>query len=330
MFGTSNDPIEAGSGAALSDEQRALVKNNLGLVAVHLRRFVPRDSRPRGRTEWRDLFQEGCLGLIQAAMKFDPARNIAFAAFALPRIHQAVSLAIRRSSTMLAIPRHPPKKRRKGRRSTDRCDPYTPPRMRSLPSESGPYGLRARQNRRGEPAPETVGDRLRDKYDRAVRSAGDSLGQGRQARDDRRELIHKLVEERLLVPQEDAKKALRLIARETGSSYARVAQCEKKLLDETRRALDVDPEFAELRRLARHDPVGLNMTLDDSVERVLAECSAEAFVQRFRGAAGSQRSRMLAALLEVAPADVDDMVRRQVSALPCEVRERVLRSVAEE
>lgn len=326
MFGVDPQSDRPAVGA-LSEEQKALVRDNLGLVAVHLRRFVPRDRRPHHRAEWRDLFQEGCLGLINAAISFDPGRNIAFPAYALPRIHHAVSLALRRGSTMIAIPRHPPKKRRARQQHAQRSDPYTPPRVRNFASESGPYGLRARQNRPADPPGETVGDRLRDKYDRAVRSAGEAAARTRHARDDRRELVRKLVEDRLLVPQEEARKSMRQVARETGSSYARVAQCEKKLLDETRRTLDGDPEFAELRRLARHDPIGVHAIVDESIDRGLAERSAEEFMRQYRSAQPDQRMAMLSTLLEVAPRNMDDLMRKQLAGLPAHLRERVLGSV---
>ncbi len=65
----------------------------MGLVAVHLRRYVANLGEPRRDREWEDLFQEGCIGLIRATVRFRPERGITFAAFALPRIHNAVSKA---------------------------------------------------------------------------------------------------------------------------------------------------------------------------------------------------------------------------------------------
>ena len=78
----------------LTDEQRRLVRDNVGLVAVHLRRNVVNLLHPKWEREWDDLFQEGCLGLIRAATAYRAERGIPFAAFALPRIHNAVSRAI--------------------------------------------------------------------------------------------------------------------------------------------------------------------------------------------------------------------------------------------
>ena len=80
--------------APLNDEQRSLVQQNTGLVYVHMKNYVNPLGIPWTRREWDDLIQEGTLGLIRAAQKFDPARNIPFAAFALPRIHTAVRRAM--------------------------------------------------------------------------------------------------------------------------------------------------------------------------------------------------------------------------------------------
>ncbi|MCH9002296.1 MAG: hypothetical protein IIC02_06955, partial [Planctomycetes bacterium] len=88
----------------LSDTQRKLVSENIGLVAVHLRRHVANLAEPRRDREWDDLFQEGCLGLAAAAERFRPERGIPFAAFALPRIHNAVSKALQRRFSIVYVP----------------------------------------------------------------------------------------------------------------------------------------------------------------------------------------------------------------------------------
>ena len=77
----------------LTPAQRDLVAANLGLVGVHMRRVSCRVSPMRDR-ERDDLFQEGYLGLITAAQRYTPAHHMPFAAFAIPRIHNAVSMAL--------------------------------------------------------------------------------------------------------------------------------------------------------------------------------------------------------------------------------------------
>ena len=88
----------------LTDQQRRIVNENIGLVAVHLRRYVTNLSQPRRDREWEDLFQEGCLGLIDAATRFRAERGIPFVAFALPRIHNAVSKALQAKFSTVRIP----------------------------------------------------------------------------------------------------------------------------------------------------------------------------------------------------------------------------------
>lgn len=103
----------------LSDAQRRLVADNCGLVAVHLRRHVFNLREPRRDREWEDLFQEGCIGLLRAAVRFDENAGIPFAAFALPRIHQAVSLAIQERFSLV---RDPGRARRNRRSAAERED----------------------------------------------------------------------------------------------------------------------------------------------------------------------------------------------------------------
>lgn len=88
----------------LTDEQQRLVRENIGLVSVHLRRYVGNLAFPRRDREWDDLFQEGCLGLIQAAVAFRQERGIPFAAFALARIHNAVSRALHCKFSTVHVP----------------------------------------------------------------------------------------------------------------------------------------------------------------------------------------------------------------------------------
>lgn len=57
-----------------------LVQENLGLVWSILKRFKGRD------VETEDLFQIGCIGLIKAIKKFDPAFKVCFSTYAVPMI----------------------------------------------------------------------------------------------------------------------------------------------------------------------------------------------------------------------------------------------------
>ena len=324
------------TGARLGEGRRRLVAENIGLVSVHLRRHVQDLSVPRRDREWEDLFQEGCLGLIQAAMSFRAERGIPFAAFALPRIHNAVSRALQtRFSTV-----HVPPKRRRARdtgqperearpHSTERRRP----RVRSLAHDADSR-LEDRRRREpwGDPARsdaysscDTIGQRLRGKYERAVRSACETMSRKTSIRGDRDKLVRILVEERLLVPHEESRRALRQIARDTRSSYARVAQSERGLGDAIRQALQRDPEFVELRRVARTDPNGTDLPIEDDIERRLAAASADAFVRRFHQADMMQRAEMFDTLAGLIHYSIDDIAREGIPHLSSREREQLLR-----
>ena len=60
------------------ENREKLIEENLGLVHACANKF-----RGRG-TEYDDLFQAGCVGLIKAADGFDPSRGFAFSTYAVP------------------------------------------------------------------------------------------------------------------------------------------------------------------------------------------------------------------------------------------------------
>jgi hypothetical protein len=347
-----NERIEA----KLSNEQRELVEQNLGLVGVHLHRHVSCPESPRRDREYDDLFQEGCLGLIQAALRYRPDGGVPFPAFALPRIRKAVSRALAEKFTTLQVPmrrrsrvtrteggcgredagwprggrerealRHDPaqddaRRRPRGRSAQDPDLPWA--RIGSLSHDPVDRGEKP-QREPDEPAADTVGQRLRDKYERAVRVASHRLAQARSRRCDRGRLIHMLVRERFMMPQEQMRPSMRQIARETGSSYARVAQCARKLGQAVAELLRLDPEFAQLKEMARSDPRGVEATIDGDHERRLARASARAYVRRMRSARPEARVSMLDELISVAEDRLADAVERGVSSLPVDKREQL-------
>jgi len=308
----------------LTLKQRQLVRENIGLVAVHIRRNLHNLAVPRRDREREDLFQEGCLGLMQAAVTYRHDSGIAFAAYALPRIHNAVSQALHRRFCTVYIPRRKPSPRDPDEPAAKTRHEPNRPNVRSLDIEGAGRLEDTRRHRPDTATTETIGERLRGKYERAAQAASRRIAAKTSRRGDRDKLVRVLMDERLLVPDDESRVALRSIARQTKSSYARVAQCEQLLKDSIRDILSADPEFHELRRRARSQHHGTEKPIDTELEQDLVFASTAEFMRRFRRATREERGRILATLLEVSPGDLEDLLFDRVTGLPAEARETLL------
>jgi len=309
-------------------KQRQLVRENIGLVGVHIRRNLHNLAVPRRDREREDLFQEGCLGLMQAAVTYRHESGIAFAAYALPRIHNAVSQALLRKFCTVYVPPTRRSPRDPANATADTMHQPPRPNVRSL--DIGAVGALVdhRRHRPETENSETIGERLRSKYERAAQTSTRRIAGKTSTRGDRDELLRILMEERLLVPDEESRAALRSIARQTESSYARVAQCEQLLKDSIRHILSSDPEFHELRRRARSHHHGTEKPIDGDMELDLASASTTEFIRRFRLATRIEKGSLLASLLEVSPADLEDLLFGRVTRLTTQARETLLHETA--
>lgn len=305
----------------LDESRKQRVRDNVGLVATHLSQNVRGLSGRSHPEAWDELFQEGCMGLIRAAREFDERRGIPFAAFALPRIHRAVSRALHGKGAVVRSTR------RGGpfAGAQDRHNPFS--RTESLSTQRIEFAsLKARPSADpGEESGDTVGARLRRKYERAVQTAATTMGASSAPLGDRRKLIRLIVHGRLLVPDEPSRSSLRGIAEKTDSSFGRVVDCERRLVAAIRGVLDADPEFARLRALAGTNPAGAELVVDREVDRELAHAVADAFVARFREASRKDRGRMIAELLDVHGGDLVPWIRERFSTMPEEKREMIVR-----
>ena len=86
--------IRAGDGEAL----RRLVESNLRFVVAYAKRFR------HSRVPLLDLINEGNIGLIQAASKFDPERNVKFITYAVWWIRQAILHALSEHGATFRLP----------------------------------------------------------------------------------------------------------------------------------------------------------------------------------------------------------------------------------
>ena len=251
-----------GSGS-LNQEQAQLVEEHLHLVQGHLRRHVSCPRRPTRSRERDDLYQAGCLGLIEAARLYDGDGGIPFSAFALRRIHHAVSRTAYEGFSTVKVPMRKQMKQHKQEASAPpTAVPTAPvPTVHSLENDPPTRRPDARSDPSGEG---TIAARLRQKYVSAVERARKVARTGRSRRGDRSLLVDRVVDDRLLIPDDEHKTPLRQIARETESSYARVADCEKRLVAEIARLLERDRECRRLRAHARDSDHGMATRLDET------------------------------------------------------------------
>lgn len=75
-----------------------LVRSNLRLVAAVARRYS------RGSRSLEELINEGNVGLLRAARRFDPDRGVRFATYAIWWIRQAVLAALAREARIVRVP----------------------------------------------------------------------------------------------------------------------------------------------------------------------------------------------------------------------------------
>ena len=76
-----------------------LASYNLPLVHSICRRYPPET------VEYDDIFQEGCIGLLQALKKYDPSRGTKFSTYAVPFILGMIRSYLRQNGHLLKVPR---------------------------------------------------------------------------------------------------------------------------------------------------------------------------------------------------------------------------------
>ncbi|CAM9667898.1 unnamed protein product [Chrysoparadoxa australica] len=82
------------------DAKQLMVRSNMRLVIAVAKRYS------RMGVPLADLIQEGCLGLIRAAEKYDPHRGFKFSTYAAWWIQQAIFKAIAYNSRLIRLPVH--------------------------------------------------------------------------------------------------------------------------------------------------------------------------------------------------------------------------------
>lgn len=330
--GGSGKALGAATGS-LTEEQARLVRDNVGLVAVHLKACRVRPRGSRQEREWDDLFQEGCLGLIRAARAYRESRGIPFAAFALLRIRQAVSEAIFSRCPLMRVPvgHRRSEEARSRRLASSRIESVRFESLDALHAKSlgeddeaamedvprtkssihadvaedvcvmdWHYALDESPGRATEEfsaVDDTVGARLRGRLRRAARLALEEACERWCPRDDRRALVVRIVEERLMIPDEDRRAPLRQIARETASSISRVTQAEQGMRRCMKETLAQDDATQVLWRYARSHARGVDAPMTPALHDRLARAEGEECLRRITELVGAAGDTMLALVL---------------------------------
>lgn len=82
-------------------------RNNIVLNHMYIARAIAHQYR-HTHLEPADLIQEGAIGLILAAERFDPSRNIRFESYAAWWVRKYITEAIRRYGYIITLPQHRP------------------------------------------------------------------------------------------------------------------------------------------------------------------------------------------------------------------------------
>lgn len=285
--------------------RRALVERHLKLVRLHLARRVSLPRQARRSREAEDLFQEGCVGLIRAAMKHDPRRHGPFEPFALARIRGAVHRAIYEKFATVHVPVGAAK-RDGGLPGDPGVGGARPMRRIDLDLSSCPAGCRGRRDDEGDDAApadasDAVGRHLRDKHRIALAVAVDRV-EAQCRRRDVRPVLRALAEERLAILHEDGRTPLREIARRFGASTGRVTAWQRALDSEVRKMLASDPEFGVLREVHRSCLAG-EAVREEALEKALTAARSRAMRQAFIGCDEDGQARLMLMVMRRGKAD---------------------------
>ena len=258
----------ASSRRALSVRERRQVEANLPLVHLTLQRLRKRMKLSAPGRERRELFQEGCLALVEAVRAYDSSRHGAFPCFAMARIHFAVSSFVRENAHLIRVPfiTQRRRKRRVQEGSTDRHNPDGPPTVESFDEEShvppsrraGPAKARLSS---AWPDELTVGEMIRERYETALDRAVMEMKRTDWATKEDERLLDRCADERWMVPEPEDWTPIREMARESKCSPTRVARWERRFRRQVARIMESDVAYAALRDLARGSRFGMSRRL---------------------------------------------------------------------
>ncbi|MFQ6048840.1 MAG: sigma-70 family RNA polymerase sigma factor [Phycisphaerae bacterium] len=278
---------------SLSAQQQRLVQDHLGLIRLHLARHIRLPRQPSRTGEYDDLFQEGCLALIEAARTYRPARHGPFAAYALPRIRYAISHYLYEGFATVRIPATVRKLARRA---------GSLPTLGPLPDPQ--YLPPSHASARHRPDAPTVGDLWLERYRRAVVAVASALKASPRCRPDRARLIDRFVAERLLIPEPTARTPKRQLARQFGCSLGRINGLERQFMRAIAARLHDDPDAAALQRRAASSDRGWCEPTAAPLDNPPGEMDAASFVSAVKALPYQHQARIALAALRRAGLDV--------------------------
>lgn len=223
---------------ALSAEQRRLVETHLPLAHRVARRLLRRGRPDR---DYRDLYQEGALALAEALRSHDAARHGPFPAYALSRVHFAVSRFAQENDSCIRVPFIALRRRR----AAERNDPETrrpDAALRVVRMDDRRFpDARADDDRRNpdEPVHRNAGEENVPNVilPAVVAEVIAEMRASPRGGDDYERVVTRCAEERWTIPDRDSRRSLRALARDLHCSVGRIARCEKTFRTKVARRL---------------------------------------------------------------------------------------------
>lgn len=249
---------------AMSARQQRLVERHLGLVYLTLVRHPQLIHRRRACREPDELFQEGCVALMKALRTHDPVLHGHFAAFAMARIHYAISHYALEHEHAVRIPYITQRRRR----AELKVCPWTPATGVPLPKSvsmkdarlhAGPSlsSERFAEGSRAADAAVTLGELIRDRYDLALRQVVWEMKNAARCAANNREVVERCCEERWEIPEGEMRTSFLELARRLNCSKGRIAHCEERMRINLGKKLIADAQYQTLKRWVRILPMGL-------------------------------------------------------------------------
>lgn len=294
----------------LTSAQQDLVIRNIGLVGLHLRNRVPTPRRPMRQRERADLFQVGCVALVRAAGRYNPASDGPFAGYALPRIRGAIFTAVHEHFATIRVPCDVIARRRKELALNGRTSIPQPPIVHQWRGEAN---IAAAPKTPAEPQDASgpaIGGLARNRFERAVQAALNDLQSRKWRRQDVPAVMARIATERILSADRGHKMPIREISRLFGISSGRVSEYEQLLRDTTKHHLMRDSQLPLLLQFARQDPGGMDGPITPERREMLLLAEMRAFDVQLATMDRSQRAELLYQLMEESGTPPDEMICR--------------------